>query len=86
MGIDLLELEYTYFKCHISIKFWMSERLIHNIITPKLTDLGFSIVSDIPFITKHKNDHNFGPNLNIDNILSVLDSLDHSREAKNNVG
>ena len=36
----------------------------------KLTDLGFSIVSDIPFITKHKNDHkndhNFGPNLNND--------------------
>ena len=60
----------------------MLERLIHNIITPKLTDLVFSIVSNIPFITKHKNDHNFGPNLNIDKTLSVLDSLDHSREAK----
>ena len=45
-------------------------------------DLGFSIVSDILFITKHKNDHNFGPNLNIDKILSVLDSPGHSREAK----
>ena len=37
-------------------------------------DLEFSIVSDILFITKHKIDHNFGPNLNIENILSVLDS------------
>ena len=54
-----------------------------NITTPKLTDLGFSIVFDIPFITKHKNDHNFGPISNIDKILSVLDSLDHSREANN---
>ena len=45
-------------------------------------DLGFSIVSDILFITKHKNDHNFGPNLNIDKILSVLDSPGHSREVK----
>ena len=44
--------------------------------------LGFSIVSDILFITKHKNDHNFGPNLNIDNILSVLDGPGHSRDAK----
>ena len=60
----------------------MSERVIHNITTPKLTDLGFSIVSDIPFITKHKHDHNFGLNLNIDKILSVLKCLDHSRETK----
>ena len=45
-------------------------------------DLGFSIVSDIPFITKHKNDHNFVPNLNIDKILSVIDSPGHSRKAK----
>ena len=45
-------------------------------------DLGFSLVSDILFITKHKNDHNFGPNLNIDKILSVLDSPGHSREPK----
>ena len=38
-------------------------------------DLEFSIVSDILFIRKHKNDHNFGPrsNLDIDKILSVLD-------------
>ena len=55
---------------------------MHNITTPKLMDLGFSIVSDILLITKHKNDHNFGPNLNIDNILSVLDSPGHSREDK----
>ena len=85
MGLDLLELEllkYTKFKCHISIKFWTSECLIHNITTPKLMDLGFSIVLDIPFIAKHKNDHNFGPNLNIDKILSVLDSPGHSREGK----
>ena len=60
----------------------MSGHLIHNITTPKLMDLGFSIVSDILFITKHKNDHNFGPNLNIDKILSVLDSPGHSREVK----
>ena len=66
----------------MSVKFWTSERLIHNITTPKLMDLGFSIVSDILFITKHKNDHNFGPNLNIDKILSVLDSPGHSLEAK----
>ena len=59
-----------------------SERLIHKITTPKLMDLGFSIVSDILFITIHKSDHNFGPNLNIDKILSVLDSPGHSREAK----
>ena len=45
-------------------------------------DLGFSIVSDILFITKHKNDHNFGPNLNIVKILSVLDNQGIFREAK----
>ena len=45
-------------------------------------DLGFSIVSDILFITKHKNDHNFAPNLNIDKIISVLDSPGHSQEVK----
>ena len=50
----------------------MSEHLIHNITTPKLMDLGLSIVSDFLFITKHKRDHNFGPNLNIDKILSVI--------------
>ena len=55
----------------------MSERLIHNITARKLMDLGFSIVSDILFITKHKGDHNFGPNLNIDKILSVIDSPGH---------
>ena len=55
----------------------MSERLIYNITIPKIMDLGFSIVSDILFITKHKNDHNFGPNLNIDKILSVIDSPGH---------
>ena len=60
----------------------MSEHLIHYITTPKLMDLGFSIVSDIPFITIHKSDHNVGPNLNIDKILSVIDSPGHSREAK----
>ena len=60
----------------------MSERLIYNITIPKIMDLGFSIVSDILFITKHKNDHNFGPNLNIDKILSVIDSPGHPREAK----
>ena len=60
----------------------MSECLIHNITTPKVMDLGFSIVSDIPFITKHKNDHNFVSNLNIDKILSVIDSPGHSRKAK----
>ena len=43
--------------------------------------LGFSIVLDILFITKRKNDHNFGPNLSIDRIHSVLDSPGHSREA-----
>ena len=47
-----------------------------------LMDLGFSIVLDILFITIHKNDHNFGPNLNIDKILSIIDSPGHSREAK----
>ena len=31
---------------------------------------------------KHKNDFNFGPNLNIDKICSVIDSPGHSREAK----
>ena len=46
--------------------------------TPKFMDFGFSIVSDILFITKHRNDHNFGPNLNIDYIHSVLDSPGHS--------
>ena len=46
-------------------------------------DLGFSIVSDIPFITKPKNDHNFGPNLNIWKILSLLGSPGHSQEAQN---
>ena len=60
----------------------MSEHLIHNITTPKLMDLGLSIVSDILFITKPKNHHNFGPNLNIDKIISVINSPDHSREAK----
>ena len=60
----------------------MSEPLINNITTPKLMELGFSIVSDILFITKHKNYHNFGPNLNIDKILSVIDSPVYSREAK----
>ena len=60
----------------------MSVRLIHNTTAPKLMDLEFSIVSDILFITKHKIDHNFGPNLNIEKILSVLDSPYHSREAK----
>ena len=44
-------------------------------------DFVFSIVSDIPFITTHENDYNFGPNLNIDKILSVIDSPGHSREA-----
>ena len=60
----------------------MSVRLIHNTTAPKLMDLEFSIVSDILFITKHKIDHNFGPNLNIEKIISVLDSPYHSREAK----
>ena len=60
----------------------MSERLIHNITVPKLMYLRFSIVSNILFITKHKSDHNFGPNLNIDKILSVIDSLGHFPEAK----
>ena len=60
----------------------MSERLIHNITTPKLMDLRYSIVSDILLITKHKSDHNFGRNLNIDKILLVTDSPSHSREAK----
>ena len=45
-----------------------------GITAPKLMDLEFSIVSDILFITKHKIDHNFGPNLNIEKNLSVLDS------------
>ena len=43
-------------------------------------NLGFSIVSYILFITKHKSDNNFGPNLNIDKILSMIDSPGHSRE------
>ena len=60
----------------------MSERLFHNITAPKLMDLGFSIVSDILFITKHKSDHKFDPNLNIDKILSVIDSPGHFQEAK----
>ena len=60
----------------------MSERLIHNITAPKLMNLGFSIVSDILFTTKHKNNHNFGPNLNIEKILSVIDSPGHFKEAK----
>ena len=60
----------------------MSERLIHNITVTKLMDLGFSIVSDILFITKPKSDHNFGPNLNIDKIPSVIDSPSHSQQAK----
>ena len=59
----------------------MSVRLIHNTTAPKLMDLEFSIISDILFITKHKINHNFGPNLNIEKILSVLDSPYHSREA-----
>ena len=60
----------------------MSEHLIYNITAPKFMDLGFSIVTDFLFITKHKNYHNFGPNLNIDEILSVLDSPCNSREGK----
>ena len=60
----------------------MLEYLIHNNTTPKLMDLGVSIVSDILFITKHKNDHNFDSDLNIDKIHSVLDSPCHSRETK----
>ena len=60
----------------------MSERLFHNITAPKLMDLGFSIVSDILFITKHKSDHIFGPNLNIDKILSVIHSPGHFQKAK----
>ena len=60
----------------------MSEHLIHNNTTPKLMDLGFSIVSNILFITKDKIDNNFGPNLNIDKILSVLDSSCHFRHVK----
>ena len=56
----------------------MSKRLIYNITTTILMDLGFSIVSDIILIIKHKNDHNFGPYLNIDEILSVTDSPGHS--------
>ena len=60
----------------------MSERLIHNITAPKLMDLGFSIVLDILFITNHKSDHNFVPNLNIDKILSVIDSPGQFQEAE----
>ena len=60
----------------------MSGHLIYNITTPKLMNLGFSIVSDILFITKYKSDHNFGPNLNIDKILSGIESPGHSQEAK----
>ena len=56
--------------------------MIYDITTPKLMDLEFSIVSDILFITKHKNDHNFGPNLNIEKIRSLLDSPCHPRESK----
>ena len=61
----------------------MSDCVIHNITTPKSMDLEFTIVSDILFIVKYKSDHNFGPNLNIDKILSVIDSPGHSQEAKN---
>ena len=60
----------------------MSERLVHNITTPKSMDVGFSIVLDILFITKHKSDHNVGPNLSIDKLFSVIDRPGHSREAK----
>ena len=42
-------------------------------------DLRVSIVLDILFITKHENDHNFGPNLSIDNILSVLERPNKSK-------
>ena len=61
----------------------MSEHLIQYIRAPKLMDLGFSIVSDILFISKCKSNHNFGPNLNIDKILSAIDSPSHVQEAKN---
>ena len=40
-----------------------------------LMDFEFSIVSDILFITKHKNYHNFGPNLNIDKQVCIVDML-----------
>ena len=70
------------FRCHIFIKYWMSERLVHNIITPKLVDFRLSIGSDILLITKHIDHHNFGPNLNIEKILSVLESPGHPQEAK----
>ena len=68
------------FRCHIFIKFWTSERLVHNIITPKLMAFRLSIDLDILFITKHINHHNVGPNLNIEKILSVLESPGHPRE------
>ena len=77
-------MKYTKLKCHIglSIKFWMSECLINNIRVPKLMDLGVSTVTDILFVTKHKNDHNGGPNLNINKILSVLDSPGNSQKGQ----
>ena len=59
---------------------WMSERLIHKITAHKLMDLGFSIVTDILFITKHKIDHILGPNSNIDKVLSVLDSHQEAKK------
>ena len=45
-------------------------------------DVVLSIVLDILFITKHKSDHNVGPNLNIDKLFSVKVSPGSSREAK----
>ena len=48
-------LKYSLYKCHISLKFWTSEHLIHDNTTPISMDLGFSIVSDILFI-KQFND------------------------------
>ena len=66
----------------INIKVWTPEHLIHIIIAPKLMYLGFSIVTDILFITKHKHGHKFGPNSNIEKNLSGLDSPGSSREAK----
>ena len=44
-------------------------------------DFGLSIGSEILFITKHINHHNFCPNLNIGN-LSVLESPGHPRDAQ----
>ena len=82
MGLDLLELEIYKIQMSHICQYWTLGRLSHNITTPKLMDLGFSIVSDILFITKHKNDHNFGSNLKIDKILSVLYSPGHPRDVK----